>query len=180
MERNHAKYSIVMLLLFLFGGFSVIVYLLSAYTTLWGLEFFPFARERRAINNSFPLNRTNETGFLRTSPEAALTSPFSLIILASGIVSFLGAVSLLQLLQEKELKTVKENLTSMLLTEEEKAIIDELKKSGGKMNQNLLVRKTGLSRVKIHRALVRLETRKIVKKYPYGLTNKVVLEKSGI
>jgi uncharacterized membrane protein len=40
--------------------------------------------------------------------------------------------------------------------------------------------KTGFSKVKVHRALTKLETRKVIKKYPYGLTNKIVLEKTAI
>jgi len=174
------KYSIVMMLLFLIGGFSIVLYILQAYTAVWGFELFPFLRERRILNDSLQLNRTNETGPARLSPGAALSSPQSLVLLVSGIISLFGGISILQLTQEKELRTVKENLSSLLLTPEERAIISELKKAGGKINQNFLVKRTGLSKVAVHRALVRLENRKILKRYPFGMTNKVVLEKSDI
>jgi uncharacterized membrane protein len=34
-----------------------------------------------------------------------------------------------------------------------------------------------LSKVKVHRIVKRLESLQIIKKYPYGLTNKIRLEK---
>jgi uncharacterized membrane protein len=176
MEKRYTKYSILMVLLFIVGGFSFLSYIFQVYQTLWGLETFPFPRER-LINESFIDNRSLENR-VRPSPESALTAPFSLMLLVDGVFSIVGGLSLWQLTREKELTSVKENISSLLLTPEEKTIIEELKKSHGQLNQNQIVRRTGLSKVKVHRALLRLETRKIVKKYPYGLTNKIVLEKS--
>jgi uncharacterized membrane protein len=178
MENKYRKYSVVMVLLFLVGGFSFVSYIFQAYQTIWGLEIFPSARER-IVNDTFGINRSFENR-IPLNPESALTSPFSLMLLVDGVFSIAGGISLWLLIREKELVAVKENISSLLLTPEEKAIIDELKKAGGHLNQNQLVKKTGLSKVKIHRALVRLVTRKVVKKYPYGLTNKIVLEKTSL
>jgi uncharacterized membrane protein len=178
MEKRYMKYSIVMILLFLVGGFSFVSYIFQAYLTFWGIETFPPFRER-SINSSFENNRSFENR-IPSNPESVLTSPFSLMLLIDGIFSIAGGISLWQLIREKELTTVKENISSLLLTPEEKAIIEELKKAGGQLNQNQLVKRTGLSKVKVHRALVRLEVRKVVKKYPYGLTNKIILEKSPL
>jgi uncharacterized membrane protein len=182
MERKYLRHSIVMMLLFLVGGFSLFLYLFQVYSAFWGIES-GVIRERAIQNSTSQINRPpfSGEGFIRPLiPQATLTSPFSLMLLFVGIISTTGGVSVWQLTREKELKSAKENITSLLLTPEEKAIIDELKKANGKLNQNQLVRKTGFSKVKVHRALARLETRKIVKKYPYGLTNKIVLEKTSI
>lgn len=149
----------------------------------WGSEIFNLVREERIQNNlTHQFNRSldRETFITSFSPVTVLTSPFSFMLLFIGISSTLGGISIWRLTREKELKTVKDDISSLLLTPEERAIINELKKANGELNQNQLVKKTGFSKVKVHRALVRLETRKIVKKYPYGLTNKVVLEKTII
>lgn len=182
MKRKYLKYSIVMILLFLIGGFSLILYVLQLYSAFWGSETFTLIRERMSPNYSSAPNGSfvGERFIQLSSPEAALTSPLSLMLLFVGITSTLGGISIWQLTREKELKSVKESITSLLLTPEEKAIIEELKKANGKLNQNQLVKNTGFSKVKVHRALARLETRKIVKKYPYGLTNKIVLEKTVV
>jgi type II secretory pathway component PulL len=184
MERRYLRHSIVMILLFLVAGSSLVLYLFQVYSMFWRTETFNFD-QATIQNNSFPPNQSNISfigeRFIRPpNTELALTSPFNLILLFMGVSSTLGGISIWQLTREKELKSAKEDITSLLLTPEEKAIIDELKKANGKLNQNQLVRKTGFSKVKVHRALARLETRKIVKKYPYGLTNKIVLEKTAI
>ncbi len=182
MERRYLKHSIVMIMLFLVGGFSLLLYVFQAYSAFWGLETFTLARERWIDNNSLQLNRSfvGERSMEPPRPEAGLTSPLSLMFLLVGITSTLGGVSIWRLTREKELKSAKEDISSLLLTPEEKVIIDELKKANGKINQNQLVRETGLSKVKVHRALVRLEMRTLLKRYPYGLTNKVVLEKTAL
>lgn len=50
--------------------------------------------------------------------------------------------------------------------------------NNGELTQSDLVRKTKLSKVKVHRIVKRLESLGIVSKYPYGITNKIKLEKS--
>lgn len=173
----------MMILLFLVGGFSLVLCILQTYSAFWGFETFNLLRERRIENLSAQLNRSfdgERPSVEPPSPQALLTSPISLLLLFVGIISTMGGISVWQLTREKELKSAKEDITNLLLTPEEKAIIGELKKADGKLNQNQLVKKTGFSKVKVHRALARLEMRKIVKKYPYGLTNKVVLEKTAI
>ena len=168
-----------MILLFLAGGFSFVYYIFQAYFALWGFETSFFIRER-PFNASAIRNRTNENRTQMLNPEIILTSPFSLLLLVDGIFCIAGGISIWLLTREKELVSMKENISTLLLTPEEKTVIEELKKAGGELNQNQIVKKTGLSKVKVHRALVRLEVRKIVKKYPYGLTNKIILEKTSI
>ncbi|MFH0711261.1 MAG: hypothetical protein V1944_01665, partial [Candidatus Aenigmatarchaeota archaeon] len=154
MEKRYLKHSIVMVLLFLVGGFSLVSSLLQAYSVLWGVETFNLFRERGPQGNFSQSNRSFESErFMPLSNiNVILTSPVSVMLLFVGITSTLGGISIWQLTREKELKSVKENITSLLLTPEEKSIIDELKKANGKINQNQLVRKTGFSKVKVHRA----------------------------
>lgn len=158
----------------------MILYAIQIYSAFWGAELFNLVRESRPPDDLHQFNRSFIRARLITefSPIAVLTSPFSFMLLFVGITSISGGISIWHLVREKELKSVKEDISSLLLTPEEKAIVNELKKANGKLSQNELVRRTGFSKVKVHRILVKLEMRKIVRKYPYGLTNKVVLEKS--
>jgi hypothetical protein len=171
------QYAAIMILCFIFGGYFLLHYFSNLFMLLPARPPNPPMDE---FNNSSGLfNASNRT----FAGEAAFRnnifepfSPNSLMILLGGIVSVSGGVAIWQLGREKELKTVREDLTSLLLTPEEKKVTDELRKAGGSMAQNELVRKTQLSKVKVHRVLTRLESKNIIKKYSYGITNKIVLE----
>jgi len=79
---------------------------------------------------------------------------------------------------KKEVKKMTQlKLTEMLLSPEEKLIIEELTKAGGELTQKNLTEITGYSRVKTHRVIQKLEEKKIIKKIPNGQTNKIILEK---
>ena len=181
MKSEYKKYSIVMILCFLLGGFSIILYLLTGYTSLWRAEVTP----SRFSNNSTELAALfrNNTEFARLgnrfSPDPAtnLISPFSFILIFNGVILLSGGISIWKLTRDKELTSTKEKLTSLLLLPEERTILLELKKSKGSMTQAQIVRNTGMSKVKAHRVVSKLAAKGIIKKYPYGLTNKIVLEK---
>ena len=186
MEKKFRKYLAVMVLCFLLGGFSVIVYAIQAYSAFMGLDVYGSFREFRENTQGLQINQTelrtnrsNQLGnrFIPFSPERFVTSPASFMLLFVGIVSIAGGMSIYNLVREKEIKSTKENLTSLLLTPEEKKIVDEIKKANGNITQSQLVLKTQLSKVKVHRIIARLESKGIIKKYQYGLTNKIVLEK---
>jgi uncharacterized membrane protein len=178
LEKKYFKHSIVMVVLFLVGGFSLMYYVFQAYSFFWGSG--NLGLERNITFNSTLLRNVTIEQRPRPTSESFLTSPQAIISLVNGIVSIAGAVALWALVNEKEITKVKENISTLLMSPEEKSVVEELKKADGELNQNQLVRNTGFSKVKVHRALVRLEMRKIVKKYPYGLTNKIVLEKTSI
>ena len=182
MRTKYLKYTMVMILLFLIGGFSIFLYLLQVYSAFWGSETFNLVRERRMLNESEQLNRPfNRERFIASfDPVAVLVSPFSVTILVIGLSCIIGGISIWNLTREKELKSVKEDISSLLLMPEEKTIIDELKKANGKISQRQLVRNTGFSKVKVHRVLSRLEMKKILKRYRYGLTNMIILEKTAL
>lgn len=175
MKTQYRKHNIVMVLCFLVGGFSIIMFMFQMYSSVWSMEF---RNEPRFENNFTDVNRTFERppGF-REIPVSMFTSPFSFMFLLSGITLLMGGISIWMLTKEKDISHEKEKITSLLLMPEERIIIDELKKSKGNMIQSQLVKKTGMSKVKIHRIVNRLAAKGIVKKYQYGLTNKIVLEK---
>ncbi len=158
-----------MILCFVLGGFSIVLYLLQGYYAFWRVENFPARfpdnstadRPFRNMNGS-EINRSFERGFPPFSIEAFFTSPISFILLFNGIILLLGGVSIWRLTGEKEITSTKEKLTSLLLQPEERLIIDELKKSRGSMTQSQLVKNTGMSKVKTHRIVNRLATKGII------------------
>ncbi len=83
----------------------------------------------------------------------------------------------MDLLKKKERKKLTKSLIDTMTTPEEKLILKELEEAGGELTQSELVRNTKLSKVKVHRIIKRLEGLEIISKYPYGVTNKIKLEK---
>lgn len=106
-----------------------------------------------------------------------LVSPNQLIYLLGGIMFIVAGVSIWYLVREKEMAVLKEEMTDMFLLPEEKDVMNELKKAAGELTQKELVKKTGLSKVKVHRILNKLENKKLIKRHPYGMTKKIVIEK---
>ena len=177
MQNNYKKYFVVMILCFIIGGFVITAYVMQAYTDVWNRDFLRPLHQVRAENNSNLSNQRIRDDNSTANRLALLTSPFSLMTLISGIVLVLGGLSIWSITREKELKNTKDKITNILLLPEERAVIEQLKKSNGEMTQSQLVMKTGLSKVKIHRIVKNLEIKGIIKKYQYGLTNKILLEK---
>jgi len=104
-----------------------------------------------------------------------MTAPLPLFVLLGGLISIASGVAIRNLTHEKEVKKLKRDLTELYLTDEEKKLLGEIERAGS-ITQKELTDVTGYSRVKVHRILEKLESRRVVKRVPYGLTNKVVLE----
>jgi uncharacterized membrane protein len=181
MKSEYKKYIIVMIMCFIVGGSSIILFSFQAYDSLLRQNRFP----ERLINNTTEFgNRSdtfNNSDFFRQSlreiPLENFYSPQSLMLLFSGVVLLAAGICVWILTREKEISSEKEKIKSLLLLPEERIIINELKKNKGNMTQSQLVKNTGLSKVKMHRIVNKLCSKGIIKKYPYGLTNKIVLEK---
>jgi len=62
-----------------------------------------------------------------------------------------------------------------LVDYDQRAIIQELMKSGGSMPQSRLVASTGMNKVKVSRVLSDLETKSVIRKEACGVTNEVEL-----
>jgi uncharacterized membrane protein len=100
-----------------------------------------------------------------------------LIDMASGVMFVLAGLSVFRLVREEDIKSIRGELTDSLLLPEEKLVIAQLRKAGGEMTQRELAQNTGLSKVRVHRVLAKLEGKKIVRRHPYGMTKKIVLER---
>ena len=191
MEKSYKKYVIVMILCFLFGGYSLILYLMQIYSIFWQTEtvmgirregeIFPtpvFSHDLREENIS---NRTNISinprNFVIANPSSLLFSPFSITFLIMGIISLLAGFSIWNLIREKEIKSTKKAILDMFLLPEEKKVLSEIEKYGGSITQSEIVKTTGFSRVKVHRIIRNLERKNLIVKQQYGMTNKIVLKK---
>jgi len=191
MEKVYRKYVVIMILCFLFGGYSLILYLMQIYSIFWQTEtvmgirregeIFPtpvFSRELKEENIS---NRTNISmpprSFIIASPSSLLFSPFSITFLIMGIISLLAGFSIWNLVREKEIKTTKKAILDVFLLPEEKKVLNEIEKYGGTLTQSEIVKTTGFSRVKIHRIIKNLEKKNLIMKQQYGMTNKIILKR---
>ena len=70
--------------------------------------------------------------------------------------------------------SIKDSMT----TKDEKLVMRTLEENGSELTQTELVKRTKLSKVKVHRVIKRLESIGIVNKYSYGMTNKIRLKDS--
>jgi len=178
-----------MILCFLLGGFSIVSYLLQVYSIFWHAEIVSavrvesgnfsvptFVHEANGNNLSMLENRTPPR-MERMEPETLLLSPFSLLQLFTGIASLIAGISIWNLIREREIKSAKKMILDVFLLPEEKEVMNRIEKGGGSLTQNEIVRSTGLSRVKVHRIVKKLEQKKLIIKQQYGMTNKLALKK---
>lgn len=197
MEKKYKKYVAVMILCFLFGGFSLILYLIQVYSTIWQVELIPtarvvglgpisafnFLREPRMENFSRANHTDNNLTFPgqfnpNTSDQLLmLFSPFSIMFLFMGVTFVSSGFSIWNLIRENEIKFTKKTTIELFLLPEEKKVFDEIEKQGGALTQHEIVRSTGFTRLKVHRIIKKLEQKKLLTKQKYGMTNKIVLKK---
>ncbi len=153
---------------FAYGCFILITYAALVYSIFWRGEFLPMFPGPQV-----PGGRHLVAG----NPMGVVLSPQALAILVTGLAFVVNGYVLLKHLREKEIKQTKDFVISSILTDEEKQVFNALKQNGGSMTQKELSNSLGLSPVKTHRLVSRLQEKKIVKSYPFGMTNKVVIEK---
>ena len=172
LKENKKVHYFIMILCFIYGGVSLIILIFQVYFFLRKGQFSyagDFRPERFA-------NFTNLEG-IRHGRFNALLSPFIIISLLGSVISIFAGLSLLDLLRKRERKEITKDVVDSMVMPDEKIVIKELEVNDGELTQSDLVRKTKLSKVKVHRIVKRLESLKIVSKYPYGVTNKIKLEK---
>ena len=183
--RTKRKYFVVIILCFLYGGYSIISLGTHLYSSFWARDVagLPGPREFRAMDD---LNDSNSLQSQAGSQSARarnlslvdiLLSPQSIEYLFGGIVSIIAGLTIWSITREKEIKSIKEQTADNLMLPDEKAVINYLKRSGFESTQAKLAKETGLNKVQVHRVVKRLESKGIVEKHDYGLTNKILLKK---
>jgi len=127
-------------------------------------RFPPGSREDRLFVN------------MAVDPMSQVLSPIWLGILLMGVFFLYNGYALLTHTRKVERKETKKFVISSLLSGDEKLFYDQLLKSDGEATQKQLSSATGFSPVKTYRLVKRLEAKHIVKSFPFGMTNKIVLE----
>ena len=159
------------ILCFIYAGVALILFVYMLY--------FLYVRGQYPLPSFRNLAQAgNFTGAAFRPHVRTITMPFLGVFLFGSLISILAGISLMNLLRAKETKELKKEVIGSMTLPDEKIVIRELERNNGEMTQSDLVRKTKLSKVKIHRIVKRLESLGIVSKYPYGITNKIKLEKS--
>lgn len=102
------------------------------------------------------------------------------VVLLSLFGMFIGSLTYYFISEKYEKKITKiqkeVEITLRFLEGEEKCIINCIINKKGKITQSEIAKNSGLSRVKIFRALKRLEARDIIVKKPNGMTNIIELK----
>jgi len=165
---------------FVYGGFLLFAYLGLVYSAVWRSEFPPIfpatLREAGEANASAAVSAlARHRGPPIVDPIAVVFSPLALVALLTALIFLLNGYYLFKFLRAKENKETKKFIVSSLLTPEEKIFFDELARSGGQATQKQLSLNSGFSAVKTFRVLKRLESKSVIKTYPFGMTKKVVL-----
>lgn len=103
----------------------------------------------------------------------------AIIILVAGFVIY-SFFKKKKKIQKRNVKTGKARKSSSIeyhLIDSERAVINALKKSGRNESwQKQLQMQTGFSKAKLSRVIRNLESRSLIKKIPFGNTNKIVLK----
>ena len=130
------------------------------------------------VTPRFPAGNRADRLFVNVSvdPMSQVLSPVSLGILLMGLFFLYNGYALITHTRKVERKETRKFVISSLLTGDEKVFYDELVKAEGEATQKQLSSSTGYSAVKTYRIIKRLEGKKIVRSFPFGMTNKIVLE----
>ena len=111
------------------------------------------------------------------NPWGVVLSPAAIFLLIGGLISISAGLTISSITRQKEISAIKKEVSSSFLLPDEKAVVEALKRSDFESTQAKLVRETGLNKVQVHRAIKRLESKGVLEKHDYGLTNKIILKK---
>ena len=176
------RHKIVMWLCILFGGFTIILFGLDLYSAVWlGGSFLATQTDTRVIDSNTSFARDINHDFppqreLR-NPLMQITSPTSVLTLASGLISLAAGFTIWGITREKEIRKIRQETADYLLLPDEKKVIDVLKRNDYALAQSRIVKDSGLTKVQVHRVIKKLEAKGLIEKHEYGLTNKIVLKK---
>jgi predicted transcriptional regulator len=144
--------------------------------------YYFVAQNNPPANNVGPQNNTGiaqitpppKDDFFRGMPKE---SPIMFFIYIFGlIISFHSGIIIHNNLNAKEKKEIKTKIINDILLPEELVVVKLLEENNNQLTQKELVTKSNLNKLKISRVVKRLESLKIVEKYPHGMTNKIKLK----
>ncbi|MEM5812676.1 MAG: hypothetical protein QW286_03080 [Candidatus Aenigmatarchaeota archaeon] len=132
-----------------------------------------------------PIQIILETGQEINTQNPEYFSIYQVLVLV--IASFITGSTTIYLYFSSELDEMLNSLKSRkqeksyemlisLLKGDEKRVFQEILRSKGEMLQNSLVLKTGLTKVRVTRALAGLERKNLIIKERYGLTNRIKIK----
>ncbi len=125
-------------------------------------------------------------GLSRDSPPFLVYSFFGMTVSALACVAMIyapgGSARGAPLSQTDSSSLAIERIESIKarLQPDAKKIIELLEQNNGEQTQSELVNRSGMGKLKVSRIIRKLESVKLVKKHPYGMTNLVVIEPSAI
>ncbi|MFH0978539.1 MAG: helix-turn-helix domain-containing protein [Candidatus Woesearchaeota archaeon] len=157
-------YWVIAIVCLIYGGIALVIF----FQQLSIVYFRPEMPQQR--------NLTLE----RPHPNSRFNAIMAFPMLATffgSVVSILAGISMLSLLRKKEKKQITRDLLDSVILPDERLVLRTLESRHGELTQSELVSITKLSKVKVHRIVKRLASMGVVAKYPYGLTNKIMLEK---
>jgi len=165
--------NIMMIACFIYSGISFILFIIAILVLIKGGDVILL---NSVVEEAYP-DVTEIVGGI-----AVFFSTLIAIVSFFGCLIGLFAGLALQKVEKKEVVVHREEkeedgVDGDLLTEDEKKIVENLEKNDRSMTQKDLVIESGFSKVKIHRVLKRLQAKKILSKYDYGMTNRIRLEK---
>jgi uncharacterized membrane protein len=158
---GHKKYLAIMIVCFLLGGFSLIVFFLSINA---GITF--------TLNPSFGIFNIIESAM--PNGIYLIVSSLSFIAIIYSAAFILSGVSIFYLTNDKEKKNYAKDLSDNLLSDDEKKVINILK-SKGVLTQKEIEKNLEINKVRLSRIIKRLADKKFVQKLSHGMTNKIIL-----
>lgn len=177
---NKRLYSIIMIACFIYSGLSLALFIFQVTSVAKVSSFESFLSEVFNTKDVYLEDILEDKNYFQTLLQYNL---IEIAFYSSLVLSFLGflitliaGLYLLQLMKHKDIQVFKKSFIESVTTSEEKIIIQELEKNNNELTQSELVKKSGLSKVKVHRIIKRLERLKIIEKFPYGMTNKIKLK----
>lgn len=168
---------LAMILSFVYAGVCALLFLYQGYSLIrTSIAPPPAFRFNRTIGSiGAPPEFEPEFGSFRRVP---VETPMILIASFLGMaISTFAGFTLLDMMGKKEKTEITSQVMEHMLMPEEKLLIKLLEETGGEVTQSELVKRSKLSKLKVSRVIQRLESLNVVSKYPYGVTNKIVLDK---
>ena len=164
--RSDKKYSIIILICFLYAGFSLITFML-----LFSTNAISSPNERSMDVND--LNMLVKGPGNRQNPISTL---FILNFLVGGVVSLIAGLTILSIVFKKSKKEMTYKITNNLLLPNEQNLFNILSKYPQGLTQSKLTLESGLNKVQVHRIIKKLEDKNLIEKHKYGATNKLFLK----